>query len=75
MRKITMKQGYERFDLTQADRLTKFVDQVLEGKMKQTESNVDDELLGLILRLARLFAIAMNFVCGLGGSGGRQALH
>lgn len=49
-----MKQGNERFDLTQADRLTEFVDRVLEGKMKQTESNVDDELLGLEKTILRL---------------------
>ena len=38
------------------DRLADFTDQVIEGKLKQVESNVDEELLGLeetILRLKR----------------------
>ncbi len=49
-----MKQNNDRFDVEQDDRLANFVDRVLEGKMKQAESNVDDELLGLEQTILRL---------------------
>ena len=49
-----MKQTNDRFDVEQDNRLADFVDQVLEGKMKQAESNVDDELLGLEQTILRL---------------------
>jgi hypothetical protein len=49
-----MNQNKDRADLIQDDRLAEFVDQVTEGKMNQTESNVDDELLGLEKTILRL---------------------
>ena len=59
-----MKQRNERINLTQDDRLTDFADQVAQGKMKQTESNADDELLSLeetILRLNQsLPSVSLN---------------
>jgi len=48
-----MKQSKDRFYL-QEDRLAQFADQVLEGKMKQPESNVDDELSDLEQTILRL---------------------
>ena len=49
-----MTQTNDRFDVEQDNRLADFVDQVLEGKMKQAESNVDDELLSLEQTILRL---------------------
>jgi hypothetical protein len=49
-----MKQSTERLDLEMDNRLTEFADQVMEGKMDQTDSNADEELLGLEKTILRL---------------------
>ncbi len=49
-----MKQNNNHLDLQQDNRLADFADRVMEGKMKQSESNADDELLGLEQTLLRL---------------------
>lgn len=49
-----MKQNKDLLDQEQDGRLAEYADRVMDGKMKQTESNVDDELLGLEQTILRL---------------------
>jgi hypothetical protein len=56
-----MNQPNDRPNSIQDRRLADFTDQVLEGKVKQVEADVDEELLGLektILRLNQAFPLA-----------------